>query len=127
MHFAYRDRNDGDRRKTTRIPAVEFLGRFLQHVLPPGFQRIRHYGILASRSKRALLAQCRSLLGQAPPEEHKEKAAWEWILQLTGDDIRKCPECQQPLEESELLPLPRYTTARVQHSVSTCSRAPPVR
>ena len=95
--------------------------------LPPGFQRIRHYGILASRSKRELLAQCRSLLGQAPPEEHEKKATWEWILLLTGDDVRKCPECQHPLEESELLPFPKYTTARVQPPATTCSRAPPVR
>lgn len=125
VRFAYRDRNDGDRRKTTCLPAVEFLRRFLQHVLPPGFQRIRHYGILASRSKRALLAQSRLLLGQAPPAEPEKKTAWEWILLLTGDDIRKCPDCQHPLEESEIPPLPRYATFRVQHTHP--SRAPPSR
>jgi hypothetical protein len=128
VHFAYRDRSDGDRRKTTRLPAVQFLGRFLQHVLPPGFQRIRHYGILASRLKRALLAKCRLLLGQPAPEEPEKKAAWEWILQLTGDDVRKCPRCQHPLEESELLPLPpHFMTLAHYLNPRTSGRAPPNR
>jgi hypothetical protein len=53
--FRYRDRGDGDRVKFETLPAEEFLGRFLQHVLPTGFFRVRHYGLLASCVKKELL------------------------------------------------------------------------
>ncbi|MBN1852052.1 MAG: transposase [Pirellulales bacterium] len=42
MSFLYRDRRDGDRQKTAHLPATEFIGRFLKHILPDGFMRIRH-------------------------------------------------------------------------------------
>jgi Putative transposase/Transposase zinc-binding domain len=51
VRFAYRDRAHGNRRKTLSLPATQFLGRFLLHVLPTGFTRIRHYGLLANRNK----------------------------------------------------------------------------
>ena len=57
VEFSYRDRADGDRRKTTSLPAEEFIRRFLLHILPPGFMRIRHYGFLANRAKKTCLAQ----------------------------------------------------------------------
>jgi hypothetical protein len=49
-----------------RLDAVEFLRRFLLHVLPRGFQRIRHYGFLANGVRQAKLARCRQVLGQTP-------------------------------------------------------------
>jgi len=52
VRYTYRDRRDGDRRKIDELPAGEFLHRFLQHVLPDGFCRIRHYGLLANCVKR---------------------------------------------------------------------------
>ena len=61
VRYTYRDRQDGDRRKVDTLPAAEFLQRFLQHVLPDGFCRIRHYGLLANCVKRqrlALVAAC---------------------------------------------------------------------
>src|SRR5437870_4717529 len=60
--FSYRDRKDGDRKKTVALAAQEFIRRFLLHVLPDGFMRIRHFGFLANRSKKHALAQCRKLL-----------------------------------------------------------------
>jgi hypothetical protein len=56
--FHYRDRAAGDSRKTMSLPADEFLRRFLCHVLPGGLQRIRHYGLLASRKKQDCLSRC---------------------------------------------------------------------
>jgi hypothetical protein len=56
------------RNKTMKLPANEFMRRFLLHVLPGGFHRIRHYGLLANAERRASLAKTRALLDVPPPE-----------------------------------------------------------
>ena len=60
--FRYKDYADAQQQKTTTLDAVEFLRRFMQHVLPKGFVKIRHYGLLANAQRAALLALCRRLL-----------------------------------------------------------------
>ena len=102
--FAYRDRRNGDRRKTTSLPAEEFIGRFLKHVLPKGFMRIRHYGLLANRAKKGRLAACRELLGVAPPEENEPRTLADWLCLWTGEDVTKCPHCGHAELESEEIP-----------------------
>jgi hypothetical protein len=62
VRFGYKDYADGHKRKTMTLTAEEFLRRFLQHVLPKGFVKIRHYGLLANRQRAARLEQCRCLL-----------------------------------------------------------------
>jgi hypothetical protein len=104
VRFTYRDRSNGDRRKITSLPAEEFIRRFLQHVLPLGFMRIRHYGFLANRAKKTCLAQCREQLGAPVPEPAEEKTIADWIRDLTGIDITCCPHCGAPLEREELSP-----------------------
>jgi hypothetical protein len=106
VRFHYRDRADGDRRKIAELPADEFLRRFLRHVLPKGFLRIRHYGLLANRRKAELLARSRTLLGVAKPEKVADRTTAEWILQLMGIDMTRCPRCgSQTLEHTEVPPL----------------------
>ena len=105
VRFTYRDRSNGDRRKIASLSAEEFLRRFLLHVLPPGFMRIRHYGFLANRAKRNCLAQCREQLGAPAPEPAEAKTVAEWIRDLTGIDITHCPHCGAPLEREEFSPL----------------------
>lgn len=106
--FAYRDRAAGDVRRTMTIPADRFIGRFLLHVLPRGFVRIRHYGLLANRCKAQALARCRALLGAAPPPAPEPRSAAEWVLLLTGNDLTRCPRCgHSPLIRVELEPVPR--------------------
>jgi Putative transposase len=61
--FSYRDRKDKDRLKSMPLDAQEFIRRFLLHVLPDGFMRIRHFGFLANRAKKHALPQCRKLIG----------------------------------------------------------------
>lgn len=91
--FAWRDRTQGDRRRTMTLPAAEFLRRFLLHVLPDGFQRIRHYGLHANRRAAARLERCREALGaHAPPPVAAETTA-EAALRLTGVDLLRCPTC----------------------------------
>jgi hypothetical protein len=60
--FRYRDYADAQRSKTMTLDALEFLRRMVQHVLPRGFVKIRHYGLLANRHRQQKLAQCRRLL-----------------------------------------------------------------
>jgi hypothetical protein len=94
--FTYRDRKDKDRLKSMTLDAQEFIRRFLLHVLPDGFMRIRHFGFLANRSKKRALSQCRNLLGLHPalPKVAKH-SAHDLLLQLTGIDLNCCPRCQQ--------------------------------
>ena len=92
--LSYRDRKDGDRKKTIPLVAHEFIRRFLLHVLPDGFMRVRHCGFLANRSKKQALAQCRRLLKIDPalPQSQKESAK-DLLLRITGIDLNRCPSC----------------------------------
>jgi uncharacterized protein (UPF0212 family) len=106
VRYSYRDRRHGDRLNTDLLPAEEFLRRFLQHVLPDRFLRIRHYGLLANRVKKKQLARCRQLLGARPPataDEQRSTAA-DWIRVLLGIDITRCPRCGEQLYRDVLPP-----------------------
>ncbi len=82
--------------KPHSLQATEFLHRFLLHVLPPGFMRVRHYGLLANRTRAAKLTRCRHLLGTAPPHDPPSgESAVERLLRLTGIDVLRCPFCGQ--------------------------------
>ncbi len=94
--FTYRDRKDKDRLKSMPLDAQEFIRRFLLHVLPDGFMRIRHFGFLANRTKKHALPQCRKLLGLNPAlPEIPEKSSQDLLLELTGIDLSRCPRCQK--------------------------------
>ncbi len=70
------------------LPGDEFLRRFLLHVLPNGFVRIRHFGFLANRGRRAKLAQCRALLAAGPsPGPAAPEPVAALMLRVTGMDI----------------------------------------
>ena len=90
--FSYRDRRNNVRKEMT-LQAREFIRRFLLHVLPQGFMRIRSFGFLANRIKKQSLAGIREILGQTPPEQPGAKTTRELLLELAGVDIVRCPEC----------------------------------
>jgi hypothetical protein len=98
--FRWKDYRHHDRQKTMTLEADEFMRRFLLHVLPQGFQRIRHYGFLSHRYRQAQLALCRQLLGMAltlatlaaPQAELDYRDLYE---KLTGQSLRQCPVCQR--------------------------------
>jgi predicted Zn-ribbon and HTH transcriptional regulator len=93
--FSYRDRKNQNRKKTMTLDAHEFIRRFLLHVIPKGFVRVRHFGFLANRSK-SLLSKCRQLLDLNPAlPKLPSKSVQELMLQLTGIDITRCPLCQK--------------------------------
>jgi putative transposase/transposase-like zinc-binding protein len=108
VRFTYRNRRQGNRVQTMTLEAHEFIRRFLLHVVPQGLQRMRHIGFLANRCKARALRQCRQLLDQPPdPPVRPVKSVAEWLWQLTGKDITRCPECGQgPLRRLPLPPLP---------------------
>jgi Putative transposase/Transposase zinc-binding domain len=94
--LSYRDRRDGDRKKTMALEAQEFIRRFLLHVLPDGFMRIRHFGFLANRSKKQALARCRKLLELDPTlPKSPILSAKDWLVKITGLDLSRCPCCHE--------------------------------
>jgi predicted Zn-ribbon and HTH transcriptional regulator len=92
--FAYKDYKHEQRQKVMTLSADEFLRRFLMHVLPDGFQRIRHYGLLGNRHRAENLARCRELLGVVAPPTETQRDYRERYRQLTGQDPLRCPQCQ---------------------------------
>jgi len=92
--FTYKDRAAGNARKETTVPGPDFARLFLQHVLPPRFVRIRHYGLLAAR-RRDDLARCRELLGAAPVAPRVKDADWVAAFErLFGSNPLQCPACK---------------------------------
>ena len=81
----------GDRQKVMRLATPEFIRRFLIHVLPDGFHRIRHYGLLASAARKTNIAKIRSLLGVQPADQTAEPEPEPVATPLT---LREpCPCC----------------------------------
>jgi hypothetical protein len=95
VRFRWKDYARGHRIKTMVLPADEFLRRFLLHVLPAGFVRIRHFGLLENRTHTAKLARCRALLTAGPPTAPAApEPVAALMLRLTGVDIGQCPVCR---------------------------------
>ena len=112
VRFEYVDYADHHTRKELPLTAVEFLRRFLLHVVPRGFMRIRHYGILANCTRHQKLARCRELLhaplaaGPAPPAANASHGPDD-----ASDRPSRCPRCGGPMRVVEILaPLPHDTS-----------------
>ena len=93
--FSMIDYRDG-KQKTIQLESTEFIRRFLLHVLPGGFFKIRYYGLFATRNRSTVLARCRKAMGKAPKVSRFIGLTWQQQLQLiTGNDITICPVCQK--------------------------------
>jgi hypothetical protein len=95
VRFHWKDYADHDRVKVMTLEADEFLRRFLLHVVPRGFMRIRHFGLLANRTRRGTLTRCRALLGQPPLDDVavRPERIVSLLQRLTGIDLSRCPVC----------------------------------
>jgi len=94
--------------KTTTVHPVELLGRFVQHVLPHGFHKLRHVGLYASPS---LLTTARTRLG-SPRQRRRQPISWiERLRLLTGRDLSRCPRCGGPIVMRPLARAPPSETA----------------
>jgi predicted Zn-ribbon and HTH transcriptional regulator len=94
--FSYKDRKDEGKIKPATLPADEFIRRFLLHVLPANFVRIRYFGFLANRYRKENLTLCRKHLGAPPPSPQPgPKPIEQLMIELCGLDIALCPLCGQ--------------------------------
>jgi hypothetical protein len=98
--FAWKDYRHESKNKTMRLDAQEFIRRFLLHVLPSGFQRIRSYGFLANRYRQVKIELCRKLLGVPVPVTTKDVPDptldyRDRYQRLTGVSLRECPHCSK--------------------------------
>ena len=94
--FRWRDSADNNKIKWLTLEAFEFIRRFLLHVLPNQFVKIRYYGILSHRSRKGKLLRCKRLLGVVTSEETEQvsKETWQDLLtRITGIDPTICPHC----------------------------------
>ena len=95
VRFRYKDYAHGSRRKVMTLDAQEFIRRFLLHVLPSSFMRIRRYGLLANRAKGEQLAAARVALDHqpncSPTQPESVEAFWLRVVSL---DIHQCPHCK---------------------------------
>ena len=109
--FRWRDSAHGNKQELLPLSVNEFLSRFLLHILPQGFVRIRNFGFLANRRRTKLLPLCFQLLGATPEPLAEERAS------STADtpDLYRCPKCGGPMMVIE-----RLTAAEIQ------LRSPPV-
>ena len=92
--FSYKDRKNNTT-ETTTISAANFIHRFFLHILPQRFVRIRHYGFLANRNRKANLSRIRLLLKLPPQPDLGNASIEEMMLELTGVDITRCPYCEK--------------------------------
>ncbi len=94
--FEYRDRADNNTTKTMIVSAHEFIRRFLLHVLPHKFMKIRYFGFLSHRNKKQALKLIRKLIGpDAKTPQKIEETALEMMQRLTGHDLLCCPNCKK--------------------------------
>jgi hypothetical protein len=111
VRFRYKDyRGDSVVKiKTMTLSALEFIRRFLLHVLPRGFHRVRYYGFLGNRVRRGKLARCRALLQMPAPSPPQERSGTADRYQvLTGESLRLCPMCAEGhMHVIERFPRPR--------------------
>lgn len=105
VSFRARDNSRPGHQRLVTITAPEFIRRFLLHVLPPRFVKIRHYGLMAPCNAKTKLEKARALLSFQKPPHHNEPEdqkldtpsetkTWQEMLQaLTGRDLTTCPQC----------------------------------
>jgi Putative transposase/Transposase zinc-binding domain len=102
--FRWRDSADHNQQKLMTVSLDEFLRRFLLHLLPKGFVRIRHFGLLANRQRSTLLPLCLAALGTAPSQIEPETSSTQ-----ESEPLWRCPQCGGPMAVIE-----RLTAAQIQ-------------
>lgn len=93
VSFRVRDWTHGNRRRTQRLPAETFIDRFLLHILPNGFKRIRHYGLLGPARKAVKLAQARAALSVPPPDPVVVESVAAFMRRIERHAWARCPHC----------------------------------
>ncbi len=97
--FNYKDYRHGHRQRRLTLSATEFIRRFMMHVLPHGFVRIRYYGFLANAQRGPQLKKIRQLLNVPDPESRDPQADADLLEQEQDIEPDPCPHCQQGMME----------------------------
>ena len=95
VFFSYKDYKENNQKKVMSLPVMEFIKRFLWHIVPSRFVRIRYYGLMANRNKKINLEKCYEYFEL---EQRIEEITKDWdkiYFKVTGIDIHKCPECKE--------------------------------
>src|SRR5208337_3351224 len=96
VYFQCRDYSDGNKKKIMALDAHEFIRRFLLHILPKKFVKIRHYGLFGNRNRHSLLKACHIALRVNQRNHETMVEQWEQtLLRLTGFDVDQCPCCRK--------------------------------
>lgn len=108
--FRYRDYRDGNQGKQMTLETFEFIRRFLLHILPDNFVKIRYYGLFNNRNRKAKIRLCKEVLGASAGDEQEPAVPESWeelFTRLTGIDPRICPCCGKGMmvRRETLLPL----------------------
>jgi hypothetical protein len=112
-------------KRTIALDGQQFIGRFLQHVLPPGFKRIRHYGLLAPATKADRLAAARALLAMPAPNPTAIEDAQTFMRRVAAIEIACCPHCKRGhWQFVQHLPADRAELAKIAPGAAAC-RGPP--
>jgi hypothetical protein len=128
VRFRYKDYADGGKQKSQELEATKFIQRFLLHVVPKGFMRIRHYGLLANCHRREKLQRCRQLLGvpasdkSGDQQERSESTDQPYETENTG---RPCPVCGRG--KMVIVETFEATTDNSFDRLLTLPRSPPLR
>ena len=109
VFFLWRDYADGNKKKIMKLEASEFIRRFLLHVLPEKFVKVRYYGLLSNRKSDRMLSRCRRLLAcSRKPKNGSSSETWqEFLLRTCGLDLMTCPFCKKGrmIKKEVLLPV----------------------
>jgi len=122
--FRWKDYARGNQQRSMTLKTNEFIRRFLLHVLPRGFQRLRQFGLLANRQRRHKLALCRTLLGTASPTITNQPLPRDYqslYQTVTGQSLKQCPACRAGTMKltQHLAPLASALSHYARHSHST--------
>ena len=137
VRFKWRDYRDESKWKVMELRACEFIRRFLMHVLPPRFTKIRHYGLLGNRNKKEKVALCKKLTNTPTlnhDDDHDSKdtepfSTADLIIRVTGIDITKCPACgSDNLHKIDLPPnsIPSQPSPHMLNLPNPSNKAPPL-
>ena len=94
VRFKWRDYKDNNKMKEMTVTIEEFIRRFLIHILPPRFMKIRYYGILGNRNKKKKLLKCK-ILTRTKINKKKELPTLELLKKVLGKDFNLCPQCKK--------------------------------
>jgi hypothetical protein len=108
VRFRVRDSENGNRRRTISVAAQTFIERFLLHVLPKGFKRVRHYGLLGPAAKAVKLAQARAALSAPAPDPVVVESVQDFLHRIDRLHWMRCPHCGrgQFLPTASIAPAP---------------------